>query len=396
MRNVVDFLSSLGHALAARGLYAEGHPARQRATAASLEELRDLTADDPEVHFTFLSGEVVYRGRVLRELRWEWASRLEGIGIERLEFIGAVPGEEYQRFLDELHHRLDDKPGEPIAARQFASASIRFGPVTMGQAELDQIALRTASTTIAMSLGDEAETIGWVHSEVQAGSALPLLETETVVRSLAFTMHAESRLMLPLLQLKEFDEYTTTHASNVAVLAMGLAEYVGMGPREVRAIGVAGLLHDLGKVRIPKDILTKPGTLTPEERQVIERHPVEGARIILADRNQLDMAAVVAYEHHLWLDERGYPSLKFRRDAHYVSRLVHVCDIYDALCTDRPYRHALASEVAIDLLSEQSGIGIEPDLTTAFTRMIREARLQRLTIDDPVVRVGSGGRTGPA
>jgi HD-GYP domain-containing protein (c-di-GMP phosphodiesterase class II) len=387
MSDVVPFLSSLGHALAAIGLYAEGHPARQRATAASLEELRDLIASDPELHFTFLSGEVVYRGRVLRELRWEWASHLEGIGIERLEFIGAVPAEEYQRFLDELHHRLDGKPGDPIGARQFASASIRFGPVTMGQAELDQIAGSTAATTIAMSLGDETETIGWVHNEVKAGGALPLLETETVVRSLAFTMHAESRLMLPLLQLKEFDEYTATHASNVAVLAMGLAEHVGLGPREVRTIGIAGLLHDLGKVRIPKDILTKPGKLTEQERRVIERHPVEGARIILADRNQLDMAAVVAYEHHLWLDERGYPALRFGRDAHYVSRLVHVCDIYDALCTDRPYRAALSSDVAIGLLSEQSGTGLDPELTMAFTRMIREARLQRLTIADPVVSV---------
>jgi putative nucleotidyltransferase with HDIG domain len=389
MRKVVDFLTSMGHALAAIGLYSPGHPARQRSTAASLEELRDLTAEDPDPRFTFLSGEVVYRGRVLRELRWEWASRLERIGIERLEFIGAVPEEEYQRFLGELHLRLDGQSGEPVAARQFGSATIRFGPVTLGQAELAQIARGAATTTIAMSLGDETETIGWVHSQVQAGGALPLLETETVVRSLAFTMHAESRLMLPLLQLKEFDEYTTTHASNVAVLAMGLAEYVGLGPREVRAIGIAGLLHDLGKVRIPKEILTKPGGLSPEERAVIEQHPVEGARIILADRNQLDMAAVVAYEHHLWLDERGYPSLTFARDAHYVSRLVHVCDIYDALCTDRPYRAALSSEVAIGLLSEESGTGLDPELTTAFTRMIREARLQRLTIDDPVVSIRS-------
>lgn len=388
MSDPIPFLMSLGHSLAAIGLYAEGHPARQRAMAASLEELDDLAAEDPNPHFTFLGGEVVYRGRILRELpRWEWASHLAAVGIERLEFLGVVSPEEYRRFLAETHHRIQGHSTDTALARQFAQASIRYGPVTMGQQELTQLASIAVAATIGINLRDETETIHWVHNEVQAGGALPLLETETVVRSLAFTMHAESRLMLPLLQLKEFDEYTTTHASNVAVLAMGLAEHVGLGAREVRAIGVAGLLHDLGKIKIPKEILLKPGSFTPEELELVRTHPAEGARLILSYGQRLDLAAVVAYEHHLWLNTEGYPALRFERDAHYVSRLVHICDVYDALCTDRPYRGALHPDAAIALMRQQAGTGLDPRLLTAFIRMMDEAKLQQLTLPNPVVSV---------
>ena len=121
-------------------------------------------------------------------------------------------------------------------------------------------------------------------------------------------------MLLPLLQLKEFDQYTTTHSLNVAVLAMGLAEQLGAGQAEVRAFGVAGLLHDIGKVRIPLDVLTKPGKLTDEERLVINRHPVDGARILLQSHDDLEVAAAVAYEHHVMLDGGGYPAMHYRRE----------------------------------------------------------------------------------
>jgi len=120
-------------------------------------------------------------------------------------------------------------------------------------------------------------------------------------------MHGESRIVIPLLELKEFDQYATTHSMNVAVLAMALAEYMGLDARHVRTFGVAGLLHDLGKVRIPKDILNKPGKLTDEERRIMQRHPSDGARVLI-DSDQLDLAATVAYEYHIMIDGGGSPT----------------------------------------------------------------------------------------
>src|SRR5437879_13327729 len=91
-------------------------------------------------------------------------------------------------------------------------------------------------------------------------------------------MHSERQLVIPLLQLKEFDQYTTTHSMNVAVLTMALAEHLGLGARDVRTFGIAGLLDDIGKVTIPLEVLTKPGRFTEEERALMNAHPLEGDR----------------------------------------------------------------------------------------------------------------------
>jgi putative nucleotidyltransferase with HDIG domain len=193
-----------------------------------------------------------------------------------------------------------------------------------------------------------------------------------VVRGLSAAMHGDQKLILPLLKLRQFDEYTTTHSINVSVLVMGIAEWMGMGAQDVRAFGVAGLLHDLGKVKIPKDILNKAGKLTAEERTIMNAHPAEGARIIIATERDLDLAAVVAYEHHIMLNGGGYPAFKYPRDCHSASKLVHVCDVYDALRTNRPYRDAWPPDQVLAYLEEKAGTEFDPDVDRQFVKMMRE------------------------
>jgi putative nucleotidyltransferase with HDIG domain len=194
-------------------------------------------------------------------------------------------------------------------------------------------------------------------------------------------MHGDRQVVLPLLQLKEFDQYTTTHSLNVSVLAMALAEAVGMRAAQVRAIGVAGLLHDIGKIRIPLDVLTKPGALTREERHLMNQHPVDGARILLQSEEDLELAATVAYEHHVMIDGGGYPSLHYARETVMASRLVHVCDVYDALCTTRPYREAWSSDRTLAYLEARAGQEFDPDLVAAFVRTLRQGEAQVRVLD---------------
>jgi putative nucleotidyltransferase with HDIG domain len=198
-------------------------------------------------------------------------------------------------------------------------------------------------------------------------------------------MHGDSRFVLPLLKLKEFDQYTTTHSLNVAILSLGLAETLGFRPTEIRTIGVAGLLHDIGKTRIPIDILTKPGKLSDNERAIMNEHPVDGARIILQSEDDLDLAATVAYEHHVMLNGGGYPAMHYNRECTMASRLVHVCDVFDALSTKRPYRDAWPSEKTMAYLEERSGLEFDPDIVAAFIRTLREgeARVRVLSDERP-------------
>ncbi|HEY6509765.1 MAG TPA: HD domain-containing phosphohydrolase, partial [Vicinamibacterales bacterium] len=179
-----------------------------------------------------------------------------------------------------------------------------------------------------------------------------------------------------LLKLKEFDQYTTTHSLNVAVLSMGLAEAVGCRPRDVRAIGVAGLLHDIGKIRIPLEVLTKPGKLSDDERAIMNQHPIDAARIIMQSHDDLEMAATVAYEHHVMLNGGGYPAMHYTRECTMASRLVHVCDVYDALSTKRPYRDAWPAEKTYAYLEERAGTEFDPALVAAFLRTLRQGHAQ--------------------
>jgi putative nucleotidyltransferase with HDIG domain len=376
------FLNTFAQALAAMTLYRDGHPARERAVDAAYSELHDLQTDTPRPLFTFLGDEVVYGRLPLRELKaWDWGQRLAHAGIQRLEFEDRVGREEFVVFLEEMLARLTLSVIDTSDARQMRRSSIRFGAVGLkGETELAPALLPTA--TIRFSLGEEAETLRWVQEEVQAKGTVPLLEAEAVVRSLAVAMHGGRQIVLPLLQLKEFDQYTTTHSMNVAVLTMALAEFLGLGANDVRAFGMAGLLHDVGKTRIPLDVLTKPGKLTDEERALMNEHPAAGARILLDTKEDLDIAIVVAYEHHIMLNGGGYPALHFPRPCHRASTLVHVCDVYDALRTKRPYRDAWAVEKVLAYLEERAGTEFDPELVTPFVRMMRQWEPQVAVLHD--------------
>jgi len=184
------------------------------------------------------------------------------------------------------------------------------------------------------------------------------------------------------------------------VLSMALAEYLEMAPADVRAFGVAGLLHDLGKVRIPIEILTKVGKLTPDERVLMNRHPVEGARLILESEEDLDLAAVVAYEHHIMLNGLGYPQVRFRRSCHEASNLVHVCDVYDALRTRRPYRDAWPVEQVLPYIEGRAGLEFDPAYVQAFLSMMRKWETQVAVIADeraplPASVAAAGGAAPP-
>jgi HD-GYP domain-containing protein (c-di-GMP phosphodiesterase class II) len=391
MSDPVRFLASFAQALSAMALYGEGHPARSKALDTAYQDLRDLQLLTPQPVFTFLGDETIFGRERLKDFKaWDWGKRLAEAGVQRLEFQDRVSRDEFESFLDEVLARLTLSAIDTADARQMRRSSIKFGAVSVG-GDLEVGDLDAPVASVDFSLHDEAETVRWMHDEVRTHGTVPMAEAEALVRSLWVAMHGGAELVMPLLQLKNFDEYTTTHSMNLAVLAMGLAEYLGLGAREVRAFGIAGLLHDLGKVRVPKDVLTKPGKLTEEERLVINRHPADGARIILASEGQLDLAAVVAYEHHILLNGGGYPSLRYPRDCHRASKLVHVCDVYDALRTTRPYRESWPQLRTLTYLQERAGVEFDPDLVTAFTRMMAERESHVSVLHDEQAPLATDG-----
>lgn len=369
------FLTALSQTLASMSLYGDVHPATERAQERALQLLLDLQSVSPRLEFTFLGKETLFGEEVMQGLQgWEWNSRLSEAGIERLEFTGLVDADQFTRFLEQVAAQLGLCPNGSAEVWQMGPSAIRFGPVTLREeARPARQEERALAEIITSGIDDERQAVEWINREVAERGRLPVAEADAVVRSLSIAMHMQRAILIPLLGLKEYDQYTTTHAMNVSVLSMALGEFLGLGSDAVRNLGMAGLLHDLGKIRIPLDILNKPGKLTPGERAVMAAHPVDGARILLGGHDPLDMAALVAYEHHIMLDGGGYPCLHYPRSAQYASRLVHVCDVYDALRTKRPYRAAWDSRRVTDYITERAGTEFDPDIARGFAAMLREA-----------------------
>ena len=394
MSSASGFLNGLAQALSAMMLYRSEHPVAARAIERAYQALADLQEETPAVRYTFVGDEVVFGTRSLREFKhWDWGARLAGAGIQRMEFVDRVGFAEFEAFLDDVAGRLSGRTARSAEARQTRPTSILYGEVALGGAsEHEEPSGEVPTLLSTYSLREELEAVDWLQGELKDGRRLQMLEAEGIVHSLSVAMHSDQAFLIPLVRLKEFDQYTVTHTLNVAVLTMALTEFLGLSPREVRAFGMAGLLHDFGKVKVPVDILNKPGKLTDEERAVMNSHTVEGARLILQAEERLDMAAVVAYEHHIRIDGGGYPKLRFERRCHHGSDLVHVCDVFDALRTKRPYRDALPTEHALSIIAEGAGPEFDADVADAFIRMMRqwEGRVSEVSPDEPELRIGEG------
>jgi putative nucleotidyltransferase with HDIG domain len=383
MNAVIKFLNALGQALATMSLYGDEHPTRHTVLARTHEAMRQMLEEHGDLKLSIVDGDIVIGTRVMTELRaWEWSNRLAAVGIRRFEIDAAQQpsGADMQSLLAALRVRLT--MGGQIAPA-WSCQGIRIGGLGVASADNDvNESLASVVESLSMtSLVEETDAVEYVHSEVSEGRAVPMAEVEAIVHGLAVTIHREQHLVMPLLELKTFDQYTTTHSCNVAMLSIGLSEELGLDAAQVRAIGTAALLHDIGKVKVPMDVLIKPGKLTDEEFAFMKSHPVEGAKILSQRGSGNALASTVAYEHHIWFNgQGGYPSVSFKRDSHYASRVVHVCDIYDALCSKRPYRDAWSQERALGLLRGLQGTELDPEIFPAFDRMVGRAVEERTTL----------------
>ena len=362
------FLVALGRLIEASSADEGPTEARDRAASELMAALKNLLREHTFPSFAFRQGEVEYEGELLSELRnWEWSLRLQQGGIERLDITPGTTREDLEGFVEEVVARLYLREGGASARELHGQSGVRFGELDIAEAGVGG---ETTIPPLELSLEAETEAVSWLSDQVAEHGVVPAGEAATVVQLLSIAMHSERDIVVPLVQLKSVDQYTTTHSINVSCVSMALAEHLDYCSTDVRAIGEAALLHDVGKTNIPLEVLNKKGKLTDSEWKVIQGHTIEGARILLASGPGMELPATVAYEHHLSFNGEGYPELTYRRQTHEVSRLIQVCDVYDALRTRRPFRPPWPADRTIKFLEEKAGTHLDPEYVSAFVRMI--------------------------
>jgi len=180
--------------------------------------------------------------------------------------------------------------------------------------------------------------------------------------------------------------YTATHTSGVAASAEGLAELSGFSERECKMIEVAGNLHDLGKLAVPKEILEKPAALTRREYNIVKCHPFYSFRV-LEPVSGLEVINEWASFHHERLDARGYPFHHGEADLSVGSRIMAVADIFTAITEDRPYRPGMTGERALSILKEMAGESLlDPDIVSLLSSNFDDINSRRIAAQEPASR----------
>ncbi len=209
-----------------------------------------------------------------------------------------------------------------------------------------------------------------IEAQAKLGRVAEVEGLQRVVGSLLDNLLQDPAAVLGLTAIKGHDDYTLNHSINVCILSLSLGSALGLSTEELRSLGLAALLYDIGKVRIPEQILLKEGPLTAEEWHIVKRHTEEGAdllkRIQLADK----MPMIVAYEHHQRHDLLGYPEPAAATEQHLFSKIVAVCDAYDAMTTMRPFRREIRPDKALAVLMQGRGKAYDPGVTKALVTML--------------------------
>ncbi|MEK7307266.1 MAG: HD domain-containing phosphohydrolase, partial [Nitrospirota bacterium] len=197
---------------------------------------------------------------------------------------------------------------------------------------------------------------------------------EEIVVNFVLAFRREANILKLISPVKSYSDYTYTHATNVAVLTMFQAESLGVKDKLSQEIGIAALLHDVGKLFVPKEILDKQGKLDEKEWEEIQRHTLYGAKYLAKIDGLVRIAPIVAMEHHMKYDGLGYPKYSHGTKAqHICSQIVSIADFFDALRSKRPYKKDWEIKEILALMKQNAGKDFNPFLVDNFSRTIMKA-----------------------
>jgi len=210
--------------------------------------------------------------------------------------------------------------------------------------------------------------------EKQEEKHISLTTTKRLMQAIFNHISDNESFLFGLTNIKNFDEYTLNHSVNVCILTIALGKKMGLDRNELVDLGLSAFFHDLGKLKIPKNILLKPGKLDKKERETIQLHPHYGAEMLIQMKefSHLPLQALnVTMEHHTREDDSGYPKYKKKNNINLFSKMVKITDFFDAITTKRLYRKKdFSREQALNLMLELSGKEFNPLILKVFVNMM--------------------------
>ena len=364
-----DLLRRMAAGVRAAQLYAPDHPLVARNMTALVGGLMALHQHQPSITVGIVGAELVVADTPMPKVSstmTELIRKLKDNKVERIVFEKGVTQEELVALMQNLS-RLGRGSGD--VEKELSSAHVRVGRLKIDE-DKKQDGIRSDIAAIRQMYSHAVASAEAVYQSAEAEGVPDTPAALQTVEGLADAVTQNRTALMALTAMRNYDNYTFTHMVNVSILTMAQARALGIEGRLLREFGMSALMHDIGKVRTPKEILNKPEKLTDEEFVIMRRHVVDGAEILRGTPEMPILAPVVAFEHHLRLDGSGYPFTVKRESMNLGSMLCAISDVYDAMRSQRAYQQAFPTDRILAVLKKNEGAQLDQHLVRRFTQLL--------------------------
>lgn len=377
---LLQFIRHLASAVTTAGIYPLAHRQVVHLCQQAIDSLALAIDTANEISLQRIDDQMIFDGRPLGE--GMYPARLAGMLKHR--GIGSL---KISRFVeqDEVINLVGGLAGKKGQGEMSSSKNVRLGKVELRYAKAsDTTTIVSAGSADDVPLPPECADmtqaqmarLAEIFEATRKRKRLNTIGISEIVGSFISAFVKEADPLLALAPLREMDEYTFTHSINVCILNLAQAAALGIEGPLLHDIGTAALLHDIGKLEIPQEVLNKKEVLTEADWALIRRHPQLGAQTLLGSPGVPRLAVITAYEHHRRYDGGGYPETRGDWAQNLSSHMTALSDVFDAMSTHRPYRQGSEFEITATNLKYMGGNQLHPLLTDNFIRLLKKYRPQ--------------------
>jgi putative nucleotidyltransferase with HDIG domain len=363
-----DLVRRIATAVRGADLYSPTHPLVQRGIDNLVAATQQALQNTPSIIVGFIDDEIVVDGSRLPRgtaALVGFARDLRERDVEKITLSRGITRDEIRAFVAVLGDRKSKAP----LSDQLASRGVRN--IALGRVVVEEVTDEQAGIVAARRVYSTAvQTAETLWDAAKAGEQPDPGAARKIIDGLARLVTQDRTSLMALTALKKYDNYTFTHMVNVAALAMAQARALNLDGALLREFGFAALMHDIGKVNTPLEVLNKPGKLTTEEFGIMKRHVVDGAHILRRTPEMPALAPIVAFEHHLKQDLSGYPEKIGSRKLNLCTMIVSIADVFDALRSNRPYREGMATTRIRSIMHEQGNPAFNQVLLKRFVNLM--------------------------